>query len=116
MKFSLLHKGLLLVSIPLCFEVGIFATLLHLQNELEAEASRLNRCRLIGDTVAKVTSEFLYLEETFQHFPGPGPALTTAHQVINDMLADFDRLNNLAGSDLTIRTRTRSPVSEDMKT
>ena len=41
MKLTLIHKGLLLVSIPVCFEIGMFSVLIGLQDQVEREAQRL---------------------------------------------------------------------------
>ncbi|MBS2007234.1 MAG: HAMP domain-containing histidine kinase [Cyanobacteria bacterium SZAS TMP-1] len=102
MKLTLVHKGLLLVSIPLCFEVVSFAWLLHLQHELQAESARINRSRLIGDMVAKVTSQILLLEDAFEHFQGPGPAMNQVHESMKAMAEDFVILSKLTENDASM--------------
>jgi len=99
MKLTLVHKGLLLVSIPLCFEIVSFALLLHLQNELQAEANRINNSRLIGDMTGKITVQILILEESFEHFQGPGLATAKVRQVVNEMDRDFAALEKLSEGD-----------------
>ena len=51
MKLTLLHKGLLLVSIPLCFEITIFGALFNLQKQAEVEAQKVARNKKINDAV-----------------------------------------------------------------
>lgn len=51
MKLTLLRKGVLLVSIPLCFEVLIFGWLINIQDNLEREAQRINHNKQINDLV-----------------------------------------------------------------
>lgn len=81
MKLSLLHKGLLLVSIPLCFELVVFSMLLGLQNEMAKEAARINNSRLIGDTVNKLS---LVMLRCSQHMDRPDNVLQARRQLLRD--------------------------------
>lgn len=54
MKLSLLHKGLLLVSIPVCFEIAMFSVLINLQEQVEKEAQRLDHKRQVNECVNTV--------------------------------------------------------------
>lgn len=99
MKLSLQQKVLLLVSIPLIFEVGFFAFLLSLQNQLEDEATRINRSRLIGDAVARVTTRLVVLEDTFQHFDTPISGLAKARQAQAEIAQEFEGILKLTEPD-----------------
>lgn len=54
MKLTLMHKGLLLVSIPVCFEIGMFSVLIGLQDQVEREAQRLDHKRQVNESVNNV--------------------------------------------------------------
>ncbi len=56
-KLTLLHKGLLLVCIPLCFEILVFSYLINAQNHLETEAQKINRNKKINDKVNLIFSD-----------------------------------------------------------
>jgi signal transduction histidine kinase len=60
-KLRLLHKGLILISIPLCFEIGIFASLMSLQNEVEQEAQRISGFKKFNDNANLVERNLIYL-------------------------------------------------------
>ncbi len=66
MKLTLLHKGLLLVSIPLCFEISIFGVLLHMQDQIEHEAQRINRNKKITDEINGVVHDVLRVTDSFE--------------------------------------------------
>jgi hypothetical protein len=61
MRLTLFHKGLILVSIPLCFELTIFGVLINLQNQAEAEAQRIGRNKEINDDVNNVLRQAMFL-------------------------------------------------------
>lgn len=61
MKLTLLQKGFLLVSIPLCFEMTIFVQLLNLQNQAELEAQRVNKHKQINDSLNFILRKVLTL-------------------------------------------------------
>jgi signal transduction histidine kinase len=94
MRLSLLHKGLLLVSIPLCFELGIFALLLGLQNEMAQEAERLNKSRMIGDTVNRLTHSLLLMTEHLDHADN---VISLKRKLISDFNTILGFSNELAG-------------------
>lgn len=58
MKLSLTAQGLILVCIPLCFEVVCVFTLYNLQQEAEAQAARAMKARQISDCINRLTNEF----------------------------------------------------------
>jgi signal transduction histidine kinase len=61
MRLTLFHKGLILVSIPLCFEITIFGILISLQNQAEAEAQRVGRNKEINDDVNSILRQAMFL-------------------------------------------------------
>jgi signal transduction histidine kinase len=61
MQIKLLHKGLLLVAIPLCFEITIFGILMNLQNKIEHEADIATRNKKINDAVNGILSSLFGL-------------------------------------------------------
>lgn len=58
---KLLHKGLILISIPLFFEITIFGLLLNLQNEVEQEANRIDHNRQVNDSVNLILRDFMHV-------------------------------------------------------
>jgi signal transduction histidine kinase len=60
-NLSLTAKGLILVCVPLLFEVGFFFVLTHFQQEAEMEAHRAVEARNISDRVSKVTADLYTL-------------------------------------------------------
>lgn len=78
MRLSLMHKGFLLVSIPLCFELAIFSLLISLQNDMAKESERIDRARKIGDTVNKIGGLVIVLEDAFKAH-GSSPAGVAIH-------------------------------------
>lgn len=66
MKLTLLHKGLLLVSVPLCFEISIFGVLLHMQDQIEHEAQRITRNKKITDEINSLVHDVLKVTDSFE--------------------------------------------------
>lgn len=106
MKLKLLHKGLLLVSIPLCFEITIFGALLNLQNQIEIEAERVNNNKKISDAINGVVHDVISITDTFEPDPlhiGNEPSiisrtLAVKHQLANIMVR-FKQMKVLAKDD-----------------
>jgi signal transduction histidine kinase len=59
MKLKLLHKGLLLVSIPLCFELSIFTVLINLQDQVEQQAQRVHNHKKFNDGANRIMRDIL---------------------------------------------------------
>ena len=57
LKLSLTQKGLILVSIPLCFEIGFVVLLTHLEKDAEREAQRAIEAHEIADHINRLTGE-----------------------------------------------------------
>lgn len=95
MRLSLLHKGLLLVSIPLVFELGIFSMLLGLQSEMAREAERINRSRLIGNTVNSIAHNLIVMSNRHE---GQTNLALVKRDLKNDLsiiLGQFRKLSEL---------------------
>lgn len=107
MKLSLLHKGLILVSIPLCFEVTIFGYLIHLQDEVEHESQRVNRNKKINDAINVIVTDVIGITDTMESYsikPGaPDQGLATRLAKVkanmNAITDTFGTLRTLAKGD-----------------
>lgn len=58
MKLSLAAKSLILVSIPLCFEIAFVLILSHFQMQAETEARRAREAREISDEITNLSGDF----------------------------------------------------------
>lgn len=79
MKLTLLRKGLLLVSIPLCFEITIFGVLLHMQDQIEREAQRVNRNKQITDLVNGIVHDLVKATDSFDYKPANSDSLSYSY-------------------------------------
>jgi PAS domain S-box-containing protein len=61
MRLSLAAKGLILVSIPLFFEVGVVAVLVNLQKQAEAETANSQRSRRVAAGISRLSAELFDL-------------------------------------------------------
>lgn len=61
MRLSLAAKGLILVSIPLLFEVGVVAVLVNLQKQAEAETANSQRSRRMAAGISRLSAELFDL-------------------------------------------------------
>lgn len=122
MRLSLLHKGLILVAIPLCFELAIFSTLLSLQNDMAQEAERINRAREIADTVNKITHRLVVVENA-EHLQSPAQAFKDIRANADIMFKHFDTLETLTAGNTTpgytdagkIIQKSRKALSDSLK-
>lgn len=121
MKLTLLHKGLILVSIPLCFEVLVFTYLINAQDHLELEAQKINRNKKINDQVNLIVQDMVsILESVRRKTPGTGgsPSLIPSlipKQVVTD-IADlklrFNELEVLAADEPDLLQKIRQGKAE----
>lgn len=102
MRLSLMHKGFLLVSIPLCFELVIFSMLLSLQNDMAQESARINRSRMIGDTVSKIGRQTVILEDVFRHCNDPVVVARNIRVGIDELTTQFQKLDQLTERDTAL--------------
>src|ERR1700722_8680596 len=65
LKLSLAKKGLILVAIPLFFEVGLVCALVNLQRATEVEADQAIKTREISNRINTSTRELYQLWNNF---------------------------------------------------
>ncbi|CAN5279961.1 hypothetical protein BH10CYA1_BH10CYA1_46010 [soil metagenome] len=100
MKLTLLHKGLILVCIPLCFEILVFSYLINVQNQVELEAQKINRNKKINDKVNLIFSDIFSVVNLVR--PTSSDALATSFipkrvfASVADLSKRFDELEVLA--------------------
>ncbi|MBU6454001.1 MAG: HAMP domain-containing histidine kinase [Cyanobacteria bacterium REEB67] len=94
-----MHKGFLLVGVPLCFEVGIFSLLLNQQNEMARETSRINNSRIISNTVNQITRQALTLEDVFKTRSNPVVAAADIRAGTENLIVQFNKLELLTRDD-----------------
>lgn len=110
MKLTLLHKGLLLVSIPLCFEITIFGVLINMQDHLEHEAQRINHNKKINDRVNLILRDILTISNAMRDsssFKALNTSLLskTIGEQIGDIRQNFSELESLAQNDPAVLER-----------
>ena len=64
MRLSLAAKGLILVAIPLCFELGFIGVLVDLQRQAEAESAAASRSGKVAQGIAALTADLFALWQT----------------------------------------------------
>lgn len=104
MKLTLLRKGVLLVSIPLCFEVSIFGVLINMQDSLEREAQRINHNKKINDVVNLVCRNMVLINNSLSLNDRSLSPLSRFHNLeirdrIQDIHQNFLDLEELAKDD-----------------
>lgn len=99
-----MHKGLLLVSIPLCFELGIFTLLLSLQNDMAQESARINNARMIGDSVNRISHRAMILEDAFRNNANPLEVARSIQTGMTEWTKQFEQLEELTRNDLALHT------------
>ena len=95
-KLTLLHKGLLLVSIPVCFEIGMFSALIGLQEQVEKEAERLDHKRQVNECVNIIIRDVAkigVMKKRYQN--GLAETERMLPVLINNLLKTFDKLEFL---------------------
>lgn len=100
MKLTLMHKGLLLVGIPVCFEIGMFSVLIALQDQVEREAQRLDHKRQVNESVNMIIRDVAkvglikkrYLQENTV-------SESTVRRLIENLLKEFSKLEDLCRDD-----------------
>ncbi|CAN5504263.1 hypothetical protein BH11CYA1_BH11CYA1_44980 [soil metagenome] len=64
MRLSLAAKGLILVAVPLCFELGFIGVLVDLQRQAEAESAIALRSGRVAQGIAALTADLFALWQT----------------------------------------------------
>jgi signal transduction histidine kinase len=103
MKLTLLRKVLLLVSIPLCFEITIFGFLIYLQDQVQRETQRINRNKKINDMVNLILSDGIQLSDNIQldsyQFLNASSINKKVAACVADVYSRFEELKVLAHDD-----------------
>jgi signal transduction histidine kinase len=108
MRFTILHKGLLLVSIPLIFEIGLFSYLLHLQNQVEQESRQLNHVRQINDELNLFIRESVSLTRISTASTKFGMHMKELNKLFKETHAGMGRLLTLYSNDPKSQTIIRN--------
>lgn len=105
MKLSLLHKGLLLVSIPLCFEIAVFSVLISMQDQVEREAQELDHKRRVNECVNTIIQDLARVGGLKKHFQQQGNASATKmiRGYFDDVSANLAKLEDLTKDDEELR-------------
>ncbi len=120
MKLTLLHKGLILVSIPLCFELLVFSYLINAQDRLELEAQKIDLNKKINDKVNLIVQDMVGILESARHkapvavSPLLIPSLIPKQSVENiaDLRKRFDELEVLAQDEPELLPKIRQGKQE----
>jgi Osmosensitive K+ channel histidine kinase len=107
-----MHKGFLLVSIPLFFEIGIFSLLLSLQNDMAQESARINRSRMIADSVNQISRRIMILEDSFRTGTDPIEVARNIRTGINDATKQFGKLDRLTRNDEQVHAMVLRSITE----
>lgn len=91
MQLSLAKKGLILVALPLCFELGIVAVLINLQQQAELEAACSARSRKVASAISQLSSELADLGQNT--LPEIRKQLAVSGRFGKDYKGTIERLN-----------------------
>ncbi|MFN8550406.1 MAG: ATP-binding protein [Candidatus Obscuribacterales bacterium] len=96
MKLTLMHKGLLLVSIPLCFEIAMFSVLINMQEQVERDAQKLEHKRQINEcmnTIINDMARIALVKKRFQQ--GPSSTENLLRKNVDELLQAFSKVEAL---------------------
>lgn len=100
MKLTLLYKGLLLVSIPVCFEIAMFSVLIGLQEQVEREAERLDHKRQVNECVNIVIRDVARVGIMKKRYrQGVSETEQMLPMLIDNLLRTFSKLEGLIKDD-----------------
>lgn len=110
MRLSLAAKGLLLVSIPLLFEIGFVVVLIHLQQQAEAEAAIAMRSKQVAHGISRLTGDLFDLWEvifrkTKKQWVETGTYDQSYKQPVAKLAKEYQQLANLTIDDPVIHKR-----------
>jgi signal transduction histidine kinase len=113
-KLSLAIKGLILVSVPLLFEVGFVLVLTHYQQQAEIAAQKAVEARNISDKVTNLTSDIYSL---YMKISAVGPDLrqgklnTGYRPVLIRVLTEYAELDKLTADSPEIHKAVKTAQS-----
>ncbi|MBS1955097.1 MAG: HAMP domain-containing histidine kinase [Cyanobacteria bacterium SZAS-4] len=95
LRLSLLQKSLILISIPLIFEVGLVSLLLDMQHRVEEEKQRIDRARQIVGYISKVCRDEIQLEDLLDEVKNPLVMARGIRAEFGDVTKCFENLEVL---------------------
>ena len=100
-RFSLSQKGLILVAVPLMFELALMASLAYLHNEAEIQASRAEHSKAIVDTINQVEKDIYDVISGVSNDPGSEDAFFKGQfdSVVSDIDSQLHVLRELVKED-----------------
>lgn len=112
MRLSLKAKGLILVAIPLCFELAFVAVLVDLQKQAEAESAIALRSKKVAQGIAALTHDLFALWQTMYNttrtqWRETGRFDQSYKPAVAKLLAGYDELIELTPDDPEINKRVR---------
>ncbi len=99
MKLNLLTKGIILVSIPLCFEITLFGILLDLQNQLEKETQRISHGKKVNDSINMICQKMVEAGRSGRDYGKIAVAGPFVRERMTALHHEFDVLKELLKDD-----------------
>ena len=112
MRLSLAAKGLILVAIPLCFELAFVVVLVDLQRQAEAESAIAMRSKKVAQGIAAQTHDLFALWQTIYNttrtqWRSTGRFDQSYKPGVAKLLAGYNELVELTPDDPEINKRVR---------
>lgn len=116
MRLSLAAKSLILVSIPLCFEIGFVVVLTNFQKEAEAEAARAREARVISDEITNLSGDFYAAANslgagTMKKWVAKGFLDKSYKAIFVKLRAQYAKLEKLSQNKPELRSAVRQSIS-----
>jgi len=110
MRLSLAAKGLILVAIPLCFELGFIGVLVDLQRQAEAESAVALRSKKVAQGIAALTADLFALWQTIYsttrtQWRNTGRFDQSYKPAVHKLLSVYDELIELTVDDPQLNRR-----------
>ncbi len=101
MKLSLTQKGLILVSIPLVFQLVFVSVLIFLRNQAEADARKAEHAQQISDTVSNLVRDVVDIVTVAEGDDPSQFGLDTSmyKKAALNVITEFDKLRELVKDD-----------------
>ena len=117
MRLSLAAKGLILVAIPLCFELAFVVVLVDLQRQAEAESAIALRSKKVAQGIAALSHDLFALWQTIYNttsaqWRSTGRFDQSYKPAVAKLLAAYNELVELTPDDPEINRRVRASRSK----
>jgi signal transduction histidine kinase len=111
-RLSLTIQGLILVSIPLCFEIVVVCILWNLQKEADIEITKALKAHEISDSINKITANAFHLWDSFRDPNGPVWLLKNFskkeyRRFLSDLGQEYKRLDSLTQDQPELNASTK---------